>query len=173
MSTLITGGIKSGKSSYALKIAKKYEKKLFIATAEAFDDTMKVKIKRHQKERKDYNFTLIEEPINIHKEIIENKNKFEIILIDCLTLWLNNLIFYKKDINKYFDLLSNALKNTKNVILVTNEVGMGIAPSNTLSLNFLDNLGILNQIVANIVDNVILMSCGIPLKIKEGGNIYD
>jgi adenosylcobinamide kinase/adenosylcobinamide-phosphate guanylyltransferase len=163
---LITGGVKSGKSSFALKLCRNYDKKLFVATAEAFDSGMKERIKRHQQERKDLGFSLIEESTDLHKIVTEKSHEFDYILIDCITLWVNNLIYYSKDIEEYSQKFTQAIETAQNVIIVTNETGLGIMPENTLAAKYIDNLGIINQKIARVCDEVYLMISGQKLKIK-------
>lgn len=167
MVTLITGGIKSGKSSYALKLGEKFDKKLYIATAEPFDDEMKKKIALHREERGN-GWDTIEEPINLIRAIKKGVN-YDFILIDCITMWINNLIYYKKDAEKYADELVNFLKifNTKSIVFVTNEVGLGIIPIDEVSRRYVNLLGIVNQKISSISDHVILMISGCPFYVKK------
>lgn len=168
MIILITGGIKSGKSSFALKISDGYNKKLFIATLEVIDSETEEKIKRHRQERKD-SFTTIEEPVQIVKVLENNIRNYDIILIDCINIWINNLMFYKINITEYVENFIDFLKmnnNVTNIIVVTNEVGQSIIPIDKSSRNFINFLGIINQKLAASADNVYLLVAGIPIKIK-------
>lgn len=167
MVTVITGGIKSGKSSYALKLGERFDKKLYIATAEPFDEEMKKKIALHRKERVN-GWDTIEEPINLIHAIEKGVN-YDFILIDCITMWINNLIYYEKDAEKYADELLDFLKvfNTKNIVFVTNEVGLGIVPMDEISRRYVNLLGITNQKIALVATNLILMVSGYPLYIKS------
>ena len=170
---LITGGCRSGKSRYALKIAKNIAEnnKIFIATCVAYDDEMKQRILRHKKER-DNSWKTIEEPYSISKAIKNNKSK-SVIVVDCLTLWVNNLLFKHMDedniINKVKELIKVLNESSCPVILVTNEVGSGIVPENDLSRRFRDIAGFANQKIANCADKVYLMVAGIPLTVKDEG----
>lgn len=164
---LITGGIKSGKSSYAIESAMQYDKpRVFIATAVAFDSEMRARIEKHKKER-GFKFETTEEPIYLAKTIKEAKGS--VCVIDCITVWLNNLLYYNKidEIEKFLKVLKNPPCST---IIVSNEVGMGIMPDNKLSRQYIDTLGTTNQRIAAIAKNVILMVSGIALYIKKGGN---
>ena len=165
----ITGGSRSGKSSYALEIATKYDKHGFIATAIAFDDEMKERIENHKKER-DKNFITVEEPYNIAKAIAELEYKVDVIVIDCITVWINNLLYKHGNEKSEFDETKKFLKQIKNtncdIIIVSNEVGMGIIPENKLARHFRDVAGFLNQQIANLSKEVVLMVSGISLKIK-------
>ncbi len=162
---LITGGAKSGKSSYAVKLAMQYEKpRIFIATAVAFDDEMRKRIENHRIER-GLEFETIEEPIKLAEVLTHAEGN--VCVIDCITVWINNLIYYNKldEIEKFIEALKNPSCNT---IIVSNEVGMGIVPDNKLSRQYVDTLGRINQRIASIAENVVLMASGIPLHIKKG-----
>jgi adenosylcobinamide kinase / adenosylcobinamide-phosphate guanylyltransferase len=171
MRTLITGGIRSGKSRYALELARKSEsgKKSFIATAEAFDDDMSDRILKHQQERES-EFQTIEEPLRL-AAAIRKAQAHPLILIDCLTLWTNNLLFHfssgtqalKDEKSAFF----KAIEESKSsLIFVSNEVGLGLVAGDSLGREYVDLLGKLNQQVAALCDEVIFMVSGIPMKIK-------
>ena len=165
---LITGGVKSGKSRFALKIAREIEKeeKIFIATARPIDEEMEDKIEKHKKERGNY-FQTVEEPIHLGDTL--KKINQSTVVIDCLTLWLSNLFFEVRESEKLFEIESfiQALKEFGgNIIIVTNEVGWGIIPESETSRNYQAELGRLNQEVAEICDEVYVLISGIPLKIK-------
>ncbi|NKB77253.1 MAG: bifunctional adenosylcobinamide kinase/adenosylcobinamide-phosphate guanylyltransferase [Gammaproteobacteria bacterium] len=165
---LVAGGARGGKSRYALQRAEQSGKNLiFIATAEAGDGSMADRIARHKEER-DEGWTLIEEPHDL-ATIIANADTNECLLIDCLTLWVSNWLCLEDAAqwpvqkNKFLD----ALKNTPaTVIMVTNEVGMGIIPMGELSRQFVDESGWLHQAIAAIADEVVLVMFGIPQKMK-------
>jgi adenosylcobinamide kinase/adenosylcobinamide-phosphate guanylyltransferase len=168
MVTLVTGGIKSGKSHFALKLTEGYNNKLFIATLEVIDSETEEKVKRHKNERK-FAFSTIEEPVQIVNVLKNNIIKYDIIVIDCINIWINNLIFYKINITEYVDRFIDFLtmnNNTTNIIIVTNEVGQSIIPIDTDSRNFINFLGITNQKLASVADNVYLLAVGIPIRIK-------
>ncbi|HZX14540.1 MAG TPA: bifunctional adenosylcobinamide kinase/adenosylcobinamide-phosphate guanylyltransferase [Thermodesulfobacteriota bacterium] len=165
---LITGGVKSGKSRFALKIAREIEKgeKIFIATARPIDEEMEDKIEKHEKERGS-DFQTVEEPIHLG-DILTKINQSTVV-IDCLTLWLSNLFFEVRESEKLFEIESfiQALKEFGgNIIIVTNEVGWGIIPESETSRNYQAELGRLNQEVAEICDVVYVLISGIPSKIK-------
>jgi adenosylcobinamide kinase / adenosylcobinamide-phosphate guanylyltransferase len=168
--TLITGGARSGKSSHALALAKDYRKKAFIATASAFDDEMSKRIERHRKDRDD-SFFLIEEPLDLSKAIADIPQSSEIAIIDCLTVWVCNLLINpdsKRSPESPIAGLLERLKNPPcNILIVTNEVGMGIIPDNEISREYRDALGSLNQKIASIAHQVVLMISGIPVLIKR------
>lgn len=171
--TLVTGGARSGKSSYAEHLALSYdcgaEKRVYIATAESFDDEMKQRIAKHQ-ERRVGLFCTVEEPVKLGEAILKASKEAKVVMVDCLTVWTSNLLYYKK--TNEVDELMKALETVSNdythcdVILVTNETGMGIVPDNALSRQFRDLAGFTNQKVAKIADNVVFMVCGLPMAVK-------
>lgn len=160
MRTLITGGIKSGKSSKALEIALAFPvPRFFLATAEAFDDEMKARIARHKVERA-AEFQTIEEPLDIMGALRER------MVLDCLPLWLNNMFHYgrESEIEAAASRLVDALP--RDIVIVTNEIGMGFIPADSLSRRYGDALGRLNAAIASACDQVILMVAGQALTIK-------
>lgn len=167
---LVTGGRRSGKSTHALELSESLgERRLYIATAEALDDEMLERVAKHREERGD-GWDTAEEPVNI-ASIMENSRDYDVILIDCLTLWLCNLMHKGKptdeEILKAIDNLSNAcIDSDTTVIAVTNELGSGVIPDNALSRRFTDLAGIMNQRMARAADKVILTVSGIPMTIK-------
>lgn len=166
MVTVVTGGVKSGKSSYALSYGKEYKKKLFIATAEAFDDEMRRKIDIHKLER-GKGWELIEEPIRLINAIEKGKG-YDFILVDCLTIWVNNLLYYKIDQDNSINELLNYLKDYRgNILFVTNEVGLSVVPMDPDARNYVNTLGILNQKIASLADNLIFLVSGYPILLKS------
>lgn len=169
---LITGGCKSGKSHHALNLADNItgDKKIFIATCIPFDEEMKDRIRRHKEERSKTWHT-IEEPVLLSEAISQWSAKSDIILVDCLTLWINNIMLQNADIDKISESIQKLVSSLKNsdcpVILVSNEVGSGIVPDNELARFFRDAAGLVNQKIASIANWVIWMVAGIPVVIKE------
>ncbi len=166
----ITGGCRSGKSRYALDFANRhFSKKLFLATSEALDEEMAQRIENHKKVRGP-EWQTIEEPVDIVNKIKKDGAGAEVILIDCLTLWLYNLLMrWDNDLRimEETEKLINSLKNSPtSSILVSNEVGMGIVPADPLSRRYRDLLGAMNQRIAAALDTVIFMVSGIPLFLK-------
>ena len=161
MKVLITGGIKSGKSSYALKIAGGFQgDKTFIATATAFDEEMKRRIEIHREER-DPGFRTVEEPLYIQKAKGMN------IVLDCLTMWMNNLFFNGIE-DQWKEILTCFLNNLpENAVIVTNEVGLGNIPPDRISRKYNEYLAAANKLTAGKVDRVIMMISGIPLIVKD------
>lgn len=167
---LIVGGARSGKSSYAEKLAEKNGKELlYLATGEAKDEEMTDRIKKHKKRRKGV-WKLIEEPINLSKAISKVSEETEVVLLDCVTLWVSNMLLAgRKDIEMKNELrkVMNSLNKAKFMtIIVSNEVGSGIVPLDNLSRRYRDILGKVNQIIALQADSVCMMCCGIANLIK-------
>ncbi|MDX2440504.1 MAG: bifunctional adenosylcobinamide kinase/adenosylcobinamide-phosphate guanylyltransferase [Desulfobacterales bacterium] len=169
--TFIIGGCRSGKSRQAIEQAEKISgsKRIFIATCMPLDDEMKQRIERHKRER-DKSWKTVEAPVELSAEINENSREGDVILIDCLTLWINNLLMEIENpdvINQRIHKLILAIKEAKcPIILVSNEVGAGIVPENRLARQFRDIAGFTNQKVAECADSVIWMIAGIPVSIK-------
>jgi len=168
--TLVLGGVRSGKSRFALELASKAPSVTFVATARVCDDEMRVKIERHRAERPAH-WKTREEPLKLAELIAEMDACDDLVLVDCLTLFAANLMeVHGPDrpalLAATQDLIS-ALRNAKcRVVLVSNEVGSGIVPAYAAGRQFRDVLGELNQDVAAIADEVILMIAGLPLPIK-------
>jgi adenosylcobinamide kinase/adenosylcobinamide-phosphate guanylyltransferase len=165
----ILGGARSGKSTFALQEASGVEgEKAFIATAEALDDEMRLRIDNHKKER-DKAWTTLEEPLYISRLMNDVKDSYDVILIDCLTLWVSNIMHAGFDINKimgeFIDVIS--LDCPALLYIVSNEVGMGLVPETELARTYRDNLGYINRKVAEAATDVYFLAAGIPLKIKE------
>lgn len=163
---LVTGGSRSGKSLFAEELTLSFGKKpSYLATAINIDDEMNKRINVHKKRRKNLWYEY-ESPLNLI-ETLKKTDKDSPILIDCITLWLNNIFYKKKNWRTEVDKFSKFLVNLNQpLILVTNEVGSGLVPMNKLSRNFQDASGITNQILASVCDDVYLVVCGIPTKIK-------
>jgi adenosylcobinamide kinase/adenosylcobinamide-phosphate guanylyltransferase len=171
--TFVIGGCRSGKSSFALDQANKVAKKdkYFIATSQPLDPEMEKRVEKHQKERgKDWQ--TIEEPILIHEIVNEYSGRADVILIDCLTLWLSNLLYHSYDTDGVLEILSQFEKALLScrcpVFLVSNEVGQGIVPENKLAREFRDLAGMIHQRMAKISDRVVMTVAGIDVEIKPG-----
>ncbi len=175
---LITGGQSCGKSTYAENRSLSFNgKRAFLATAQAFDQEMKEKIKNHQLTRGN-NFYTYEEPLNLTSKIKDiQKDNYEVLLLDCLTMWVSNLLLKhenedKSIIENEFEKFKNFLiklkeeSHIKEIIIVTNETGWGIIPDNKLARKYIIFLGRLNKMIAEISDEVFLMVSGIEVKIK-------
>jgi adenosyl cobinamide kinase/adenosyl cobinamide phosphate guanylyltransferase len=157
---LITGGYKSGKSSFALqKASAQSARTTFIATAEPIDEEMRQRIARHRAQRDDRYIT-IEEPLEIHKHAQED------VLLDCLTLWVNNLLFYRQEA-RWEAVLTAFLDGLgRNAVIVTNEVGLGNIPPDPKTRRYNELLGKTNLLVASRMDEVYLMVSGQALRVK-------
>ncbi len=168
--TLILGGARSGKSSYALSLAQRYKKVAFIATCQGKDKEMRKRIKLH-KETRPKHWATFEEPKDLVKLLGKIKNNFDCIIIDCLTLLVSNFILSnntQKQIFKIMEELLLVLSGKKaRIIFVSNEVGLGLVPINKLGREFRDVAGKVNQIVASKANEVLFMVAGLPMNIKE------
>ncbi|MDE3059973.1 MAG: bifunctional adenosylcobinamide kinase/adenosylcobinamide-phosphate guanylyltransferase [Pseudomonadota bacterium] len=163
--TFILGGMRSGKSAYAERLAEQSGlRKLYVATAEALDAEMGDRIAAHRQRRGDA-WQTIEEPIHI--DTIIGQHGDACILIDCLTLWLSNLLHCGLDVAQHTNHLLTALTSARaQVILVSNETGFGVMPDNALARQFCDHAGVLHQRVAAAADRVVWIAAGIPTVIK-------
>ncbi len=161
MRVLITGGVKSGKSSFAVSLAEeRFTERFFLATGVAFDDEMQQRIEHHRRERNG-RFQTIEEPVEIHS-VLQND-----MIVDDITVWLNNL-FYRNIEERWETIIDQFIeKMPERVIVVTNETGMGNIPLDGTMRKYNRYLGAVNKRLAASVDEVYLMVCGIPVKIKE------
>jgi adenosylcobinamide kinase / adenosylcobinamide-phosphate guanylyltransferase len=175
--TLISGGARSGKSRYALELSARSGRAAFIATAEPFDDEMRDRIQRHREEREGRYFT-VEEPVDLAGALDRLPAGTEIAVVDCLTVWLGNLIHRRgdgalsgdpEDFAEVAALLAALDRPPCPLILVTNEVGLGVIPGNALARTFIDLAGRLNQRVAARAQRVVFMISGLPLALK--GNL--
>ncbi|GAV22010.1 bifunctional adenosylcobinamide kinase/adenosylcobinamide-phosphate guanylyltransferase [Carboxydothermus pertinax] len=165
MKVLITGGVRSGKSSFAEKLATSFgEKVVYVATATAGDEEMRERIAKHQS-RRPPNWTTVEEPVNLRDVLLTARG--DAVLVDCLTLWVTNLLLKEEDVvGKAYEVVEIFPKITVPLIFVTNEVGSGIVPDNPLARKFRDVAGLVNQVFAKYCDEVYLTVAGIPVKIK-------
>jgi adenosylcobinamide kinase/adenosylcobinamide-phosphate guanylyltransferase len=174
-SHLVIGGAKSGKSLYAEKIISAAPPPyVYIATAEVLDDEMAEKVKRH-KERRGNNWITYEEPLKLN-ELLENLIQTpHPILVDCITLWISNLLIAGKDVEAHVERLCSIISHQRSspIIFVSNEVGWGIVPDNELARRFRDVAGWTNQKLASVCTHVTWMVAGIPILIKhpQGGMV--
>ena len=172
--SLVLGGVRSGKSRYALQLAVAAERVTFLATAERREDEeMQRKIERHQAERPSHWIT-IEEPLHL-AAVIGSVKDCDLFLIDCLTLFAGKLLdAYGDDtaaITRNVDQLCTALASSPfSIVLVSNEVGSGVVPAFEAGRRYRDLLGEINQRVAAIADRVVLMVAGLPLALKGSLN---
>jgi adenosylcobinamide kinase / adenosylcobinamide-phosphate guanylyltransferase len=166
---LIGGGARSGKSSMALKrLEQSGPRRGFIATAQAWDDEMRDRILRHRTER-DPSISTWEEPLAVAERILSESPHCDAILVDCLTLWLSNLLLAGEEFDLETEcrrLVLTAAHASCPVILVTNEVGTGIVPDNALARRFRDEQGRLNQLAAEHAAEVYFLTFGIATRLK-------
>jgi adenosylcobinamide kinase/adenosylcobinamide-phosphate guanylyltransferase len=166
--TLVLGGARSGKSRYAEGLVTALPPPwLYVATAEGLDDEMRVRIAEH-KRRRGEGWDTIEVPLGLAETIGQYGGRHSVLLIDCLTLWLSNLMLAGRDPTAERTKLLQALTGSdKTIVVVSNEVGLGLVPENALARRFRDEQGRLNDEVAAIADHVVLMTAGLPLVVKS------
>lgn len=167
----VLGGARSGKSAYALNLAKERSRKvLYIATAEANDAEMKSRISMHKASRPKY-WNTVEEPLDLIAALKKQKHKYEVIIIDCLTLYLSNLMHKGLKQGAIIRIIKEASGHIKamkeKIIVISNEVGSGIVPENKLAREFRDIAGLSNQIMAKAADEVVFIQAGIPVRLKS------
>jgi len=164
--TFLLGGARSGKSRHAVRLAQQMaENPLLIATAVAGDGEMRQRIARHREERGAH-WRVVEAPLDL-AEAIAGLEADAVAVVDCLTLWLSNLLHEGRDAESESSRLLAAIDaSPARLILVSNEVGLGIVPATPLGRSFRDEQGRLNQRVAEIADRVILLAAGLPLVLK-------
>jgi adenosylcobinamide kinase/adenosylcobinamide-phosphate guanylyltransferase len=168
--TLVLGGVRSGKSRYAQQLAEQSRHVVFVATAKITDDEMNAKITRHREERPKEWLT-VEEPLELAKVLVEQEPTCEVIVVDCLTIFAANLMEAVGEdsaaLESRIEEVCAALRTIQcNVVLVSNEVGSGVVPAYPLGRRYRDLLGGINQKVAAIADDVVLMVAGLPLALK-------
>ena len=170
-SHFVLGGARSGKSAFAEKLVtmraqSKAKRKVYIATAEAFDDEMKERIAQHIVQRGN-SWTTVQEPLDIVGEL-KKLNDGDVALVDCLTIWANNLIYYEKDADESINELCAFLANPScDVVLVSNELGLGLVPMDKISRQFRDISGKMNQAVACQAKTVSFVAAGLPITLKD------
>lgn len=166
----ITGGARSGKSSLALELASEAgPRRAFVATAEPLDAEMSERIRRHREDRGS-GWDTFEEPVNISERLTAIMDKYDAVVLDCLTLWLSNLLGSTEDpearINEFINTLLQKSVRHSTLIVVSNELGMGVVPVNAEARAFRDRAGELNKAVAAIADEAYITVSGIPVRIK-------
>lgn len=165
--TLVLGGARSGKSRYAEGLIGERGPGLYLATAEAGDDEMAERIRLHRA-RRGAGWETVEEPLDLPQAISRHACPQRPVLVDCLTLWLGNLMGAGRDVDAATTALLAALAAAAGpVVLVSNEVGLGIVPATPLGRAFRDHAGRLNQAVAAAADRVVLVAAGLPLILKD------
>ena len=173
--TLVLGGVRAGKSSYAQRLAADGGQVLFVATAEARDQEMEQRIRSHR-EHRPADWDTLEEPIDLVAGLTPLLPRYDTVLLDCLTLWVSNLLLRGPDIaSARKDILPEARRlldlyrgGDAAWIVVSNEVGLGVVPPTELGRLYADELGRVNQLVAAEADEVYFMAAGLPLRMKAG-----
>lgn len=163
--TLVLGGARSGKSRFAEGLGQRAAHKTYIATAEAMDAEMRERIARHRTSRGG-GWATLEAPLDLVGALGEAGHGF--VLVDCLTVWLGNLMHHGRDIKAEVDGFCAALADVGHeVVLVSNEVGLSIVPENAMARQFRDEQGLMNQRIAGLADEVYLVAAGLPLALKR------
>jgi adenosylcobinamide kinase / adenosylcobinamide-phosphate guanylyltransferase len=165
---LVVGGQRSGKSRYAERlVAESGLARVYLAIATAGDGEMAERIDTHRRRRGGVTWRTIEEPLDIAAVLALESHPGTVVLVECLTLWLSNLMGAGRDIDIATDGLVTALEQAAGpVVLVSNEVGAGIMPDNALARRYADALGVLNQRIAAVATRVVLVVAGQPLLLK-------
>jgi adenosylcobinamide kinase/adenosylcobinamide-phosphate guanylyltransferase len=168
--TLVLGGARSGKSRYAQQLAEQSRHVVFVATAKACDEEMRAKIERHREDRPK-EWPTVEEPLDLPKVLAEHELESEVIVVDCLTIFAANLLEAEGEdsdaIEHRVEALCDALRTAQcTVVLVSNEVGSGVVPAYPVGCRYRDLLGEINQKVARVANDVVLMVAGLPLALK-------
>ncbi len=166
----ITGGARSGKSAFAESLARDVgARRAYLATAQALDPEMVARIDHHRR-RRGSSWDTFEEPLAVEELVGKLSGRYQVLLIDCLTLWLSNIMARSDrddDILGRVRSLSAALREfTGTVIVVSNEVGLGVVPDNPLARRFRDLAGFLNQEIARVADEAFFLAAGIPMRMK-------
>lgn len=165
---LVLGGARSGKTGFAERLAMRMgNRPVYLATATALDGEMRERVRTHQAARSG-RFTTVEEPLEVPSAIVTAAKGNDVILMDCITLWITNLLEANMDVAAAVEELYGVLNDidAARVILVSNEVGLGIVPDNPLSRNFRDIAGAAHQRLAEICDDVYFIAAGLPLVMK-------
>ncbi len=176
----ISGGCRSGKSIYAQELAESLPgRRAYLATCPQIDEEMDRRIERHQQQREKKGWQTIEAPLELSAAVQQTKD-FDVLLIDCLTLWINNLLYQVEQDGSSLteqqigercaELIKICRQRGQTVIFVTNELGMGLVPADPISRHYRDCLGRCNQTIAKLADEAVFMVSGIPLILKEPGN---
>ncbi len=166
--TLVLGGARSGKSRYAEDLARRHKARpTYIATAEITDEEMRDRIARHRKDR-GARWRTIEAPLDLVAALRQADGSRCFTLVECLTVWINNLIYHGRDVADEVEHLRAGLARSKgHVVVVANEVGLGIVPDNALARRFRDEAGRANQAIADAADEVVFIAAGLPMMLKK------
>ena len=165
-SVLVLGGARSGKSAHAESLLSKAPL-LYLATGQAHDDEMADRIRRHR-ERRGPCWITVEEPLDLVEALYRHRSTFAGILVDCLTLWISNLMMAERNVAEAADALCAAITlTTVPLVLVSCEVGLGLVPETPLGREFRDYQGMVNQRVAKVCNKVVFVAAGLPLVLKD------
>jgi adenosylcobinamide kinase/adenosylcobinamide-phosphate guanylyltransferase len=166
--TLVLGGARSGKSQYAEGLARRHRgRPTYVATAEISDDEMRERIARHRELRGE-RWRTLEAPLDVIAALRQADGLKSFTLIECLTVWINNLIYHGKDVAQQVEHFRTSLAGCKgHVVIVANEVGLGIVPDNALARRFRDEAGRANQAIADVADEVVFVAAGLPMMLKK------
>ncbi|MCD6070968.1 MAG: bifunctional adenosylcobinamide kinase/adenosylcobinamide-phosphate guanylyltransferase [Microvirga sp.] len=169
---LVLGGARSGKSRTALQLAEQASlQRIYVATAQAFDDEMRERIALHRLER-DRSWQTVDAPFELPQAIQAQTDPDKAVLVDCLTLWLSNIVLAERDPPHETGRLIQAVRDARGpLILVSNEVGQGIVPSTPLGRSFRDEQGRLNQKIAEACDAVVFVAAGCPILLKPASQL--
>lgn len=170
MKTLVLGGARSGKSRHAELLAENWDGPLtFIATAQAHDEEMAERIRRHQERRSD-KWQTVGAMLDLAAPLREAAGDGAFVLVDCLTLWLTNVLLAERDVETAISELVTTIGDVAGrVVLVSNEVGLGIVPDNELARRFRDVAGEANRRVGEVCDEVVFIAAGLPVTLKSPG----
>ncbi|MFZ5570098.1 MAG: bifunctional adenosylcobinamide kinase/adenosylcobinamide-phosphate guanylyltransferase [Thermodesulfobacteriota bacterium] len=171
----VVGGCRSGKSGHALTLAEQYgSNRVFLATCIPADEEMRDRVAAHRRDR-GTGWETIESPYDLAEAVREHSRKADVLLVDCLTLWVSNRMLETESLGDMTsaceDLIQSLAEAACPVLLVSNEVGSGIVPDNKLARDFRDQVGWVNQKIATAADRVIWMVAGIPVTVKAGKEI--
>jgi adenosylcobinamide kinase / adenosylcobinamide-phosphate guanylyltransferase len=172
---LILGGARSGKTGFGERLAMRAgTKPVYLATATALDGEMRERVRTHQQQRS-HRFTTVEEPLELTSAILKAAKSNDVILVDCLTLWITNMLVANTDVAAAVEELAATLGaiDAARVILVSNEVGLGIVPDNPLARTFRDLAGSTHQRLAEICDDVYFIVAGLPMVLKGDPPVVD
>ena len=178
--TLILGGVRAGKSSYAQRLATRGERVLFLATAQPGDMEMEARIRAHQQSRP-AGWDTLEEPIDPVGALVPVLKHYDTVLLDCLTMWVSNLLLASRHggpadmyiAAKVRSLLELYEAHEMSLIVVSNEVGLGLVAATELGREYADWLGRANQIMASRADEVYFVAAGLSLKLKDLTSVGD
>lgn len=168
--TLVLGGARSGKSAYAERLIEESSVDgglVYIATAQAYDDEMHNRIAIHQK-RRGARWTTLEAPLDLNPTLKSDACSERAVLVDCLTLWITNLMIAEKNVSEAINELCSTIPTlTSRVVFVSNEVGQGIVPDNKMAREFRDHAGVAHQKLAAACNRVVFVTAGLPQILKE------